>query len=83
MNDSVSARVGVFVRCRPLSTKEQMGKRCLSIANDTIHLGDKTFNFESVFGENTAQATIYDNCAKHLVEGCFLGYNGTVFACKV
>jgi kinesin family protein 4/21/27 len=61
--------------------KERQGRRCLTINRDTIQVGEKAFNFEAVFDEDTNQALIYGKCVKHLVEGCFQGYNGTVFAC--
>ena len=82
MSSSINTRVGVFVRCRPLLPREQLGKRCLTITGDIIHVGDKNFNFESVFGEESTQSVIYDHCVRHLVDGCFQGYNGTIFACK-
>lgn len=82
MGDAVTSKVSVVVRCRPLSAKEKQGRRCLSISKDAINIGDKTFTFENVFGEDSNQISIYDSCVKELVVGCFKGYNGTVFACK-
>ena len=82
MNEQVTSKVSVFVRCRPLTGKEKLGNRCLSIQNDTIQVGDKVFNFEGVFGEESDQFDIYSSCVTSLVGGCFQGYNGTVFACK-
>jgi len=82
MADSVTSKVSVFVRCRPLSSKERMGRRCLTITKDSVNVGDKPFNFEAIFGEDSTQGLLYDSCVKDLVAGCFKGYNGTVFACK-
>jgi hypothetical protein len=82
MSDHLNTRVGVFVRCRPLSSREQLGRRCIAISGETMRIGDKSFTFENVFGENATQETIYNKCARHLVEGCIQGYNGTIFACR-
>ena len=82
MSDSVTAKVSVFVRCRPLSSKERMGRRCLSITRDSVNVGDKAFNFETIFGEESTQQQLYESCVKDLIAGCFQGYNGTVFACE-
>lgn len=79
---SVSSKVGVYVRCRPLNSRELQGRRCLSIKNDTVFVGDKKFAFEHIFDENAAQLDIYEACVKSLVDGCFKGFNATVFACK-
>lgn len=77
------SKVDVYVRCRPLTGKELLGKRCLSVSNeDTIIINDKRFNFKNVFDEYSTQDDIYDICVKSLVKGCFKGYNATVFACN-
>lgn len=82
MTDQLSTRVGVFVRCRPLTSRERLGRRCITISGDTIQLGEKNFTFENVFDEIASQEVIYAKCARHLVDGCFQGFNGTIFACK-
>ena len=81
--DTLSSKVSVLVRCRPLAGRELLGKRCLTLSKDTIQIGDKTFNFDSVFGEESNQSAIYESCVRSLVSGCFHGYNGTIFACKL
>jgi kinesin family member 21 len=81
MGDAINSKVDVCVRCRPLSAKEQMGKRCLTVANDTVVLGDKSYNFHRIFDETATQSSIYDCSVRSLIDGCFKGFNGTVFAC--
>lgn len=78
----MNSKIGVFVRSRPLLLHEARGKRCVSIDNDAVLIADKKFNFDCVFDENDNQTTIYDRCVRSLVDGCFKGFNGTVFACK-
>ncbi|MEQ2179612.1 Kinesin-like protein kif21a, partial [Goodea atripinnis] len=41
---------------------------------------DKAFTFDHVFDMNTQQGTIYTHCTEKLIEGCFEGYNATIFA---
>ncbi|KAF5902586.1 kinesin-like protein KIF21A isoform X3 [Clarias magur] len=41
---------------------------------------DKAFTFDHVFDMDTEQDTIYSNCTEKLIEGCFEGYNATIFA---
>jgi hypothetical protein len=40
----------------------------------------KSFSFDHVFGENSAQELVYSKTAYGLVENVLLGYNGTIFA---
>nr|XP_054589491.1 kinesin-like protein KIF21A isoform X4 [Nothobranchius furzeri] len=41
---------------------------------------DKAFTFDYVLDMDSQQDTIYTNCTEKLIEGCFEGYNATVFA---
>uniref|UniRef100_A0A3Q3B799 Kinesin family member 21A n=1 Tax=Kryptolebias marmoratus TaxID=37003 RepID=A0A3Q3B799_KRYMA len=41
---------------------------------------DKAFTFDYLFDMDSQQDTIYDTCTEKLIEGCFEGYNATVFA---
>lgn len=41
---------------------------------------DKAFTYDYVFDMNSTQDTIYANCTEKLIEGCFEGYNATIFA---
>ncbi|PWA14672.1 hypothetical protein CCH79_00014381 [Gambusia affinis] len=46
-----------------------------------VFLGkDKAFTFDHVFDMDTQQGTIYTHCTERLIEGCFEGYNATIFA---
>jgi len=37
-----------------------------------------SFNFDYIFGPNSTQQDIYDNCAKKSVENFLLGYNSAI-----
>ncbi|KAA8580012.1 hypothetical protein FQN60_005547 [Etheostoma spectabile] len=41
---------------------------------------DKAFTYDHVFDMDTQQQTIYTHCTESLIEGCFEGYNATIFA---
>uniref|UniRef100_A0A671QEN4 Kinesin-like protein KIF21A n=1 Tax=Sinocyclocheilus anshuiensis TaxID=1608454 RepID=A0A671QEN4_9TELE len=41
---------------------------------------DKAFTYDYVFDVDSTQDTIYANCTEKLIEGCFEGYNATIFA---
>lgn len=41
---------------------------------------DKAFTYDHVFDMDTQQETIYNHCTERLIEGCFEGYNATIFA---
>lgn len=41
---------------------------------------DKAFTFDYVFDIESRQEEIYIQCIEKLIEGCFEGYNATVFA---
>uniref|UniRef100_A0A8C7X843 Kinesin motor domain-containing protein n=1 Tax=Oryzias sinensis TaxID=183150 RepID=A0A8C7X843_9TELE len=41
---------------------------------------DKAFTFDYVFDMESQQETIYTHCTEKLIEGCFEGYNATIFA---
>lgn len=40
----------------------------------------RTFTFDLVYGEDSNQNEVYDECAFGLVESVIEGYNGTIFA---
>jgi hypothetical protein len=77
----VDSRIRVVVRCRPFVTEESRTRKCLQMMQDGILVGDKKFSFEHMFGEDSTQEELYEHCVNNLVEGCFQGFNGTVFAC--
>lgn len=41
---------------------------------------DKAFTYDFVFDVDSEQHSIYQACVYKLIEGCFEGYNATVFA---
>uniref|UniRef100_A0A4W6G157 Kinesin family member 21A n=1 Tax=Lates calcarifer TaxID=8187 RepID=A0A4W6G157_LATCA len=41
---------------------------------------DKAFTYDYLFDMDSQQDTIYASCAEKLIDGCFEGYNATVFA---
>uniref|UniRef100_A0A673CGU6 Kinesin-like protein KIF21A n=1 Tax=Sphaeramia orbicularis TaxID=375764 RepID=A0A673CGU6_9TELE len=41
---------------------------------------DKAFTYDYVFDMDTQQDAIYTHCTETLIEGCFEGYNATIFA---
>uniref|UniRef100_A0A8C2ZXM0 Kinesin family member 21A n=1 Tax=Cyclopterus lumpus TaxID=8103 RepID=A0A8C2ZXM0_CYCLU len=41
---------------------------------------DKSFTYDYMFDMDSQQEAIYSSCTEKLIEGCFEGYNATVFA---
>ena len=77
-------KVKVCVRCRPMLPRE-VSKKHISLSDDkvVIRMNDvKEYGFDEVFNEEATQNFIFDQSVRSLVEGCFEGYNATVFACK-
>ncbi|XP_075408003.1 kinesin-like protein KIF21A isoform X2 [Tenrec ecaudatus] len=77
--------VRVAVRIRPQLAKEKIEgcHICTSVtpAEPQVFLGkDKAFTFDYVFDLDSQQEQIYSQCIEKLIEGCFEGYNATVFA---
>ena len=86
-----SESVKVMVRWRPMNTKETdrgwgwivtVDKSYSQINLKKPNSGevDKTFSFDSVYGQDSQQQSVYDECAFPLVESVIEGYNGTIFA---
>ena len=70
--------VVVAVRVKPES---RVVRKCLSVVNQhTLTVGEKVFNYDYVFKEETTQTEIYALCVSRLVDSCFKGYNATIFA---
>ncbi|XP_075731163.1 kinesin-like protein 31E isoform X5 [Rhipicephalus microplus] len=83
MGDDTSVRVAV--RVRPLIPREviDMCHACTSVTpgEPQIWVGkEKAFTFDHVFDCPSEQETIYNNCVRQLIDGCFEGYNATVLA---
>ncbi|KAM4747532.1 kinesin-like protein KIF21A isoform 3-T3 [Rhinophrynus dorsalis] len=77
--------VRVALRIRPQLAKEKIEgcHICTSVTpgEPQVVLGkDKAFTFDHVFDINSVQEEIYMQCTEKLIEGCFEGYNATVFA---
>lgn len=77
--------VCVAVRIRPQLAKEKIEgcHICTSVTpgEPQVFLGkDKAFTFDYVFDIDSQQEQIYTQCIEKLIEGCFEGYNATVFA---
>uniref|UniRef100_A0A8C1P891 Kinesin family member 21A n=1 Tax=Cyprinus carpio TaxID=7962 RepID=A0A8C1P891_CYPCA len=77
--------VRVAVRIRPQLAKEKI-EGChictfVTPGEPQVVLGkDKPFTFDYVFDMDSQQDSIYSNCTEKLIEGCFEGYNATIFA---
>uniref|UniRef100_A0ABM5GGE1 Kinesin-like protein KIF21A isoform X2 n=1 Tax=Pogona vitticeps TaxID=103695 RepID=A0ABM5GGE1_9SAUR len=72
-------------RIRPQLAKEKIEgcHICTSVTpgEPQVFLGkDKAFTFDYMFDIESRQEEIYTQCIEKLVEGCFEGYNATVFA---
>ncbi|KAM4039037.1 kinesin-like protein KIF21A isoform 6-T6 [Anomaloglossus baeobatrachus] len=77
--------VRVALRIRPQLAKEKIEgcHICTSVTpgEPQVFLGkDKAFTFDYVFDIDSKQDDIYVDCTEKLIEGCFEGYNATVFA---
>ncbi|XP_028810165.1 kinesin-like protein KIF21A isoform X2 [Denticeps clupeoides] len=77
--------VRVALRIRPQLAREKI-EGChictfVTPGEPQVMLGkDKAFTYDYVFDMDTHQDTIYTNCTEKLIEGCFEGYNATIFA---
>ena len=85
INNSQACSVRVALKCRPLLGRELCERQQICIEADeganTITIGkDRLFTFDKVFGINSKQVDVFENCVKNLVLGCFQGYNATVLA---
>ncbi|XP_055009543.1 kinesin-like protein KIF21A isoform X2 [Boleophthalmus pectinirostris] len=77
--------VRVALRIRPQLAKEKIEgcHICTYVmpGEPQVFLGkDKAFTYDHVFDMDTHQDPIYTNCTERLIEGCFEGYNATIFA---
>jgi len=65
--------------------KERMDGARMCVTADTqncrVTLGNnRMFTFDHVFGPTSSQDEVFDTCVPPLLDGCFAGYNATVFA---
>ncbi|XP_037616162.1 kinesin-like protein KIF21A isoform X1 [Sebastes umbrosus] len=82
---SDESSVRVALRIRPQLAKERIEgcHICTYVmpGEPQVVLGkDKAFTYDHVFDMDTQQETIYHHCTESLIEGCFEGYNATIFA---
>lgn len=78
-------KVKVCVRCRPIIRRET-GKNHVELTdkNVLIRMNDtKEFGFDEVYDQKSTQQLVFETSIKPLIDGCFNGYNATVFACKL
>ncbi|XP_076860871.1 kinesin-like protein KIF21A isoform X3 [Brachyhypopomus gauderio] len=85
MSGPDDSSVGVALRIRPQLAKEKI-EGChictfVTPGEPQVVLGkDKAFTYDYVFDMDSQQDAIYSNCTEKLIEGCFEGYNATIFA---
>ncbi|XP_053170002.1 kinesin-like protein KIF21A isoform X3 [Scomber japonicus] len=77
--------VRVALRIRPQLAKEKIEgcHICTYVmpGEPQVFLGkDKAFTYDYVFDMDSQQETIYTHCTESLIDGCFEGYNATIFA---
>ncbi|XP_046878815.1 kinesin-like protein KIF21A isoform X3 [Hypomesus transpacificus] len=77
--------VRVALRIRPQLAKEKIEgcHICTYVmpGEPQVILGkDKSFTYDYVFDMDSQQNSIYADCTEKLIEGCFEGYNATIFA---
>ena len=80
-----SCTVKVAVRVRPHVGRELRDlerKSCVTTQQilNKISIGEKMFQFDRVFDQDSQQQELFETCTKNLVLGCFSGYNATVIA---
>ncbi|XP_031438315.1 kinesin-like protein KIF21A isoform X2 [Clupea harengus] len=81
--DESSVRVALRVRPQLAREKIEGCHICTFVTPGEPHvmLGkDKAFTYDFVFDMDSDQASIYADCTEKLIEGCFEGYNATIFA---
>uniref|UniRef100_G3T6Z8 Kinesin family member 21A n=1 Tax=Loxodonta africana TaxID=9785 RepID=G3T6Z8_LOXAF len=81
--DGDGCGVGVIIRPQLAKEKIEGCHICTSVTpgEPQVFLGkDKAFTFDYVFDIDSQQEQIYFQCIEKLIEGCFEGYNATVFA---
>ncbi|XP_061107057.1 kinesin-like protein KIF21A isoform X2 [Conger conger] len=81
--DESSVRVALRIRPQLAREKIEGCHICTFVTpcEPQVILGkDKAFTYDYVFDMDSQQDAIYANCTEKLIEGCFEGYNATVFA---
>lgn len=75
----------VFLRIRPQLAREKIEgcHICTYVmpGEPQVILGkDKAFTYDYMFDMDSQQDAIYTTCTEKLIDGCFEGYNATIFA---
>ncbi|KAM4734361.1 kinesin-like protein KIF21A [Anableps anableps] len=81
--DESSVRVALRIRPQLPREKIEGCHICTYVmpGEPQVILGkDKAFTYDFVFDMDSQQDSIYSTCTEKLIEGCFEGYNATVFA---
>nr|XP_057933110.1 kinesin-like protein KIF21A isoform X2 [Doryrhamphus excisus] len=81
--DESSVRVALRIRPQLAREKIEGCHICTYVmpGEPQVFLGkDKAFTYDYVFDMDTQQDAIYTNCTERLIDGCFEGYNATIFA---
>ena len=74
------SKVQVAVRIRPLLGSETDCKEVVFQQDKEVHIADRRFTYDYVFGSTSTQEQVYSQAINPLVESLFEGYNATVFA---
>ena len=87
--------VKVVVRCRPANQKEKdknfklvvkVNEEARTISVENPHPekahgnANRDFTFDSTFGPNCKQESVFEDTALPIIESVLEGYNGTIFA---
>ncbi|XP_037623412.1 kinesin-like protein KIF21A isoform X7 [Sebastes umbrosus] len=81
--DESSVRVALRIRPQLAREKIEGCHICTYVmpGEPQVILGkDKSFTYDYMFDMDSQQDVIYSTCTEKLIEGCFEGYNATVFA---
>ncbi|XP_053740971.1 kinesin-like protein KIF21A isoform X4 [Synchiropus splendidus] len=81
--DESSVRVALRVRPQLAKEKIEGCHICTYVmpGEPQVILGkDKAFTYDYIFDMDSQQESIYSTCTEKLIEGCFEGYNATIFA---
>ncbi|XP_077356404.1 kinesin-like protein KIF21A isoform X2 [Festucalex cinctus] len=81
--DESSVRVALRIRPQLAREKIEGCHICTYVmpGEPQVVLGkDKAFTYDFVFDMDAQQDAIYGQCTESLVDGCFQGYNATIFA---
>ncbi|XP_058480470.1 kinesin-like protein KIF21A isoform X2 [Solea solea] len=81
--DESSVRVALRIRPQLAREKIEGCHICTYVMPEEpqVVLGkDKAFTYDYVFDMDSHQENLYTHCTESLIEGCFEGYNATIFA---